>query len=50
MIADFQVQVGRPGFDGAAQEIVNIDGHGNVPSWIDFEAKLACVLGRDNDD
>src|SRR5580692_815272 len=28
VVADFQVQVGSAAFDGAAQEIVNIDGHG----------------------
>jgi hypothetical protein len=28
VIADFEVQVGGAAFDGAAQEIVNIDGHG----------------------
>src|SRR3984957_10279390 len=27
VVADFQVQVGSAAFDGAAQEIVNIDGH-----------------------
>ena len=31
VIADLEVQVGRPLFDGAAQQIVNADGHGVKP-------------------
>ena len=31
MVADLQVQVGGPVFDGAAQKIVNVDGHERIP-------------------
>ena len=31
MVADLQVQVGGLLFDGAAQQIVNIQGHGSFP-------------------
>ena len=31
MVADLQMQVGRLGFDGAAQKIVNVDGHSELP-------------------
>jgi hypothetical protein len=31
VIAYFQVQVGRPAFDGAAQQIVNTDSHSESP-------------------
>ena len=45
VVADFQVQVGGAAFDGAAQEIVNIDGHSeNTPRLRSCKPKLACVL------
>ena len=31
VVADLQVQVGGPAVDGAAQKIVNVDGHSNNP-------------------
>ena len=44
MIADLEMQVGRPGFNGAAQEIVNIYGHREHSPVANLKPKLAWVL------
>src|SRR3984957_15586211 len=46
VVADFQVQVGGAAFDGAAQEIVNIDGHSNVLGCEEVLPKLAWIGKR----
>jgi hypothetical protein len=48
MVADFQVKVGRPAFDGAAQQVVNIHGHGEISPFRKLQAKLACGIGGSN--
>ena len=44
VVADLQVQVGGFGFNGAAQQIVNIEGHREHSPVTNLKPKLAWVL------